>query len=127
MNKGDTNDSGTSYSESSRNKTGRAPSLWEQLGKGAGKGLKAAKEMGNRLAAEGKPPTTERQQAVDRLDERYRELGELIAGRLSGSDGATVTAADPEVERLLEEIRRDRESLKLLDEKKSEETTSDEG
>jgi hypothetical protein len=111
MNADEPKDSGASDSDSSQNETRRSPSLWTRLGRGAGKGLKAAKEMGDRLAAEGKPPPTERQQTVERLDELYRQLGELVAERLSASDGVAVTAADPDVERLVEEIRRDREKL----------------
>ena len=81
--------------------------------------------MGRSIAAEAKLPPTERQTVSGRLDERYRELGTLVAGMLSGPERVAVTAENPEIERLLEEIRRERESLKRVEEKDVEERESE--
>jgi hypothetical protein len=89
-------------------------SLWERLGKAAGKGLRAAKDAGSRLASEASV-SIRRGEVLDRLDDHYRRLGRLAAARLAAG-GPPVTADDPEVGRLLGEIEEERRRLEEIEE-----------
>ena len=85
------------------------PSLRERLGRTTGKGLRAAKALGDRMEIKA--------EASQRLEDCYRKLGRVVAEQLASSapgDAALVSGDDPAIHELLEEIdalRRDLEQL----------------
>lgn len=80
------------------------PSLWEMMGRGVGKGLRAAKNLGETVGQEvGKIST--RKEAEEELDSRYRILGRMVSEQILQWKRESVSADDPSIRSLLEEIR----------------------
>ncbi len=101
------------------------PSLWERLGRGAGKGLRRLASEAGAGARDADPKR--------RLEKLHAELGALVFDRLAagesaqsagsaGDESAATLASDPEITRLVEEIRRQRDLVEHSEEEEKEST-----
>jgi hypothetical protein len=87
------------------------PSFWERLGKNVGKGIRAAKDVGNQIGSEARQPL-ERQKLEEHLESQYRILGKIVAEEFLDPAEPLIRAEEPRVQEVLEEIRRTREALR---------------
>ena len=94
---------------------GEETSLWELLGRGVGKTLKAAKEVGSTLGQEA-VRFANREDGEEQLDERYRVLGRVVAGQIIEYGDETISASDPAISRTVQEIRELRSALEKVEE-----------
>ena len=85
---------------------GKAPeesvgsSLWEMLGRGVGKGLRAAKKVGGKTSG-----YLERQGTEDDLESRYNILGRIVAQQIIEWKRSSIEVSDPAIQKVIDEIR----------------------
>ena len=89
-------------------------SFWENLGRSFGYSLRKAKEAGSNLHDQAETKLNVRQ-AKERLAELYRELGDRVANGIIESGEKTFDVDKEDLNRLLEDIRRQQERITQLE------------
>ena len=70
------------------------------LGRGVGKGLRAAKKAGGKTSS-----YLERQGTEDDLESRYNILGRIVAQQIIEWKRSSIDVSDPAIQKVVDEIR----------------------
>ncbi len=97
-------------SPASKSKKQESTSLWEMMGRGVGKGLKAAKNLGETISNEAVKASNQKEVEED-LDSHYRILGRMVAEQFLDWKKDSISKDDPAISKLVEEIRKQLEEL----------------